>query len=158
MPFIFFKTIKSQILEDSYLLYKVEHTHTHTHIQSRTMSVFLSVSLTLKISLTAKPIGLYSSGNIPTDPVAVISYFLVGRGGGETHPQKCKNPITFFLYFFLEATSNQRRCWKPQLHHGAKTLWKKTTLREGTSTLLREIVLRNKRPSPNFLVSFPFSN
>ena len=38
-------------------------------IHSRTMSVCLN----LKISVTTKPIGLYSSGNIPTCSVMVLS-------------------------------------------------------------------------------------
>ena len=42
------------------------------------MSVRLSVRLKLKISVTAEPIVLYSSGIIPTDPVVVLRYFLEG--------------------------------------------------------------------------------
>ena len=38
----------------------------------------MSVCLKLKISVSTKPIGLYSSGKIPTGPVTVLSYFLVG--------------------------------------------------------------------------------
>ena len=38
----------------------------------------MSVCLKLKISVTTKPIGLYSSGNIPNGPVMVLSYFLGG--------------------------------------------------------------------------------
>ena len=37
-----------------------------------------SVCLNLMISGTAKPIGLYSSGNIATGPVGASSYFLGG--------------------------------------------------------------------------------
>ena len=40
------------------------------------MSVCLSVCLKVKISVTTEPIGLYSSGNISTGPVMVLSYFL----------------------------------------------------------------------------------
>ena len=51
-------------------------------ILSRTMSVCpsvcLSVRLSLKISVTTEPIGFYSSGNISTSPVVVLSYFLGG--------------------------------------------------------------------------------
>ena len=51
------------------------------------MSVHLSVRLKLKISVTAEPIGLYSSGIIPTGPVMVLSYF---PGGWDT-PNPPKN-------------------------------------------------------------------
>ena len=40
------------------------------------MSVRLSVCLKLKIQVTNELIGLYSSKNIPTGPVMVLSYFL----------------------------------------------------------------------------------
>ena len=66
----------------------------------------MSVCLMLKISVTTELIGLYSSGNIPTGPVMVLSYFL---GGWDTPnpPQKMKIPppkkkkIFFFYFFFL---------------------------------------------------------
>ncbi len=38
----------------------------------------MSVRLSLKISVTTKPIGFYSSGNIPDGPVVVLGYFLGG--------------------------------------------------------------------------------
>ena len=53
---ILFKEIKSSIL------------------LGRTMSVCLK----LKILVTTEPIGLYSSGIIPTGPVLVFNYFLRG--------------------------------------------------------------------------------
>ena len=37
--------------------------------------------LKLKISITAEPIGLYSSWKIDTDSGRALGYFLVGRGG-----------------------------------------------------------------------------
>ena len=54
----------------------------------------MSVRPKLKISVTTEPIGLYSSGNIPTGPVMVLSYFL---WGWDT-PQKktLKNTPQFF--------------------------------------------------------------
>ena len=39
-------------------------------------SVCLTVRLSLKILVTTESIGFYSSGNIPTGPVVVLSYFL----------------------------------------------------------------------------------
>ena len=42
------------------------------------MSVCPSVRLKFKIEITAKPIGLYSSGNIPTGHVVFLSCFLEG--------------------------------------------------------------------------------
>ena len=42
------------------------------------MSVCLSVCLKLKISVTAEPIGFYSSGNIPTGPVVVLGFLFWG--------------------------------------------------------------------------------
>ena len=59
-------------------------------IQSGTMSVCLK----LKISVTTEPIGLYSSGKIPTGPVMVLSYY---RGGGTPPPQKNTPPKKFFF-------------------------------------------------------------
>ena len=47
-------------------------------IQSRTMSVSPFVCLKLKISVTAKPIGFYSSLNIPTGPVVGLGCFFRG--------------------------------------------------------------------------------
>ena len=41
--------------------------------------VFLSVCLKCKISVTAEPIGSYSSGNIPTGLVVALGYFLVSK-------------------------------------------------------------------------------
>ena len=53
------------------------------------MSVRSSVRLKLKISVTTEPIGLYSSGVIPTGPVMVLSYF---PGGWDTlNPPPKKN-------------------------------------------------------------------
>ena len=49
-----------------------------------------------KISVTAKPKGLFSSGNIPNGPVMVLSYFL---GRWDIHippPPKKKNKYFFF--------------------------------------------------------------
>ena len=50
------------------------------------MSAYLSVFIKLKISVTAEPIGFYSSGNIPTGPVVVL--------GKESPPPK-KNSFSF---------------------------------------------------------------
>ncbi len=50
------------------------------------MSASLSVCPSLKISVTTKPIGFYSSGNIPM----VLGYFL----GGVGHPQPLLNKNT----------------------------------------------------------------
>ena len=47
----------------------------------------MSVRLKLKISVTAEPIGLYSSGIISTGPVMVLSYF----PGGLDTPNPPKN-------------------------------------------------------------------
>ena len=52
--------------------------------------VRLSVCLKLKIS---EPIWLYSSVNIPTSPVMVLSYFLVGW---DTHNQPPKKKNLFY--------------------------------------------------------------
>ena len=46
-------------------------------IQSRMMSIRPSVCFRLKISVTAEPIGLYSSGNKDTGPTVVLSYFVI---------------------------------------------------------------------------------
>ena len=51
------------------------------------MSVILSVYLKLKISVITQQIGLYSSGNIATGTVVVLSFFLWGmdlKKGWET--------------------------------------------------------------------------
>ena len=48
----------------------------------------MSVHLKLKISVIAELIGLYSSGNIPTGPVKVLSNF--PGGGTPPTPQKIK--------------------------------------------------------------------
>ena len=40
------------------------------------LSVNLSIGLKLEIMVTAKPSGLYSSGNIPTGPAVSLSYIL----------------------------------------------------------------------------------
>ena len=53
---------------------------------SVSLSVRLSVRLKLKISVTAEPIGLYFSGNIPTGPVMVLSYF-PGGWDNPHHPE-----------------------------------------------------------------------
>ena len=53
------------------------------------LSVRLSVRLKLKISVITEPIRLYSSGNMPTGPVVVLSYFL--EGWDNSPPQKKKN-------------------------------------------------------------------
>ena len=50
----------------------------------------MSVCLKLKISVTTQPIGLYSSGNIPTGPVMVLSYFLRGWDTPNPPPPKKK--------------------------------------------------------------------
>ena len=74
------------------------------------LSFCLSVRLKLKISVITEPIGLYSSGNMPTGPVVVLSYFLEGW---TLPPQKKKNfflgMVTLqkmagpeILYFFLQ--------------------------------------------------------
>ena len=54
------------------------------------MSIRLSVRLKLKISVTTEPIGFYSSGNISTGSVVVLSYFL---GGCDTSNPSIKNKI-----------------------------------------------------------------
>ena len=68
------------------------------------MSVRLSVRLKLKISVTAEPIGLYSSGIIPTGPVMVLSYF-PGGWDTPTTPKNYKNhhPQNFFFTFFVKS-------------------------------------------------------
>ena len=58
-------------------------------IQSNLMSVRLS----LKILVTTKPTGFYSSGNIPTGHVVVLGYFLKGWDTHTPPPQK----TTFFF-------------------------------------------------------------
>ncbi len=55
----------------------------------------MSVRLKLKISVTAEPIGLYSTGNISTGPVMVLSIFLEG----ESPPPQIK--IKIYLHFLL---------------------------------------------------------
>ncbi len=94
----------------------------------------LSVCLKLKISVTAEAISLYSSENIPTDPVMVSSYFLGREGGGYTHnspPPKKKYPHPKFDLPFL-FKSKIRKIWliKP---FGLKPL---EVGGEGTSQLL----------------------
>ena len=65
-------------------------------------SVRLSVRLSLKISVTTEPIEFYSSGNIPTDPVVFIGYFL---GGWDTPtPKKTK---FFWQVLFLNCLLGQ---------------------------------------------------
>ncbi len=65
-------------------------------IQSRQcLSVRLSVRLSHKISVTTGPIEFYSSGNIPTDPVVVLSYFLGGWDNPPSPPPK-KIHLNFF--------------------------------------------------------------
>ena len=44
-------------------------------------------SKTIKISVTTKPFGLYSSGNIPTGPVMIFCYF----GGNWDTPNPLEN-------------------------------------------------------------------
>ncbi len=56
-------------------------------IQSRIMSVRPSI----EISVTTEPIGFYSSGNIPTGPVVVLGYFLVGVGHPKPRQKKKKS-------------------------------------------------------------------
>ena len=48
----------------------------------------------LKISVTTKSIGFYSSGNISTGPVVVLGYFLRGWDT-PNHPKNKKNPPPF---------------------------------------------------------------
>ena len=56
-------------------------------------SVCPSVRLKLKIPVTTEPIGFYSAGYIPIDPVVVLSYFL---GGWNTHnPPPPKKKISW---------------------------------------------------------------
>ena len=64
----------------------------------------MSVRLKLKISVTAEPIGLYSSGIIPTGPVMVLSYF-PGAWDTPNPPQKTKKttPQNFFFTFFVKS-------------------------------------------------------
>ena len=53
----------------------------------------MSVRLSLKISVTTEPTGFYSSANLSTGPVVVLSYFL---GGWDTP----KPPPPFFFTNF----------------------------------------------------------
>ena len=58
----------------------------------------MSVCLKLKISVTTAPIGLrFSSGNIPSGAVIVLSYFL-GKVGQPPPPKKCPSPKFFFFF------------------------------------------------------------
>ena len=66
-------------------------------LQSSTMSVCLK----LRISVTTKPIGLYSSGNIPTGPGMVSNYFIWGWDTPNL-PNKTQNIL---LIFFAETQS-----------------------------------------------------
>ena len=50
--------------------------HLFLKLSHRYLTRKMYVCLKLKISVTAKPIGIYSSGNISTDPVVFLSYFL----------------------------------------------------------------------------------
>ena len=59
----------------------------------------MSVRLKLKISVTAEPIELYSSGNIPTGPLVVLSHFL-GEWDSPT-PQKTKYMVNNLGFNFL---------------------------------------------------------
>ena len=61
------------------------------------MSVRPSVCPSLKISVTTKPIGFYSSGNIPTGAVVVLGYFLGGWDTPNPSPQKQKKIPPFFF-------------------------------------------------------------
>ena len=51
----------------------------------------MSACLSLKISVTTETIGFYSSGDIPTGPVVVLSYF-IGGWDNPNLPKKYKNP------------------------------------------------------------------
>ena len=62
------------------------------------LSVCLSVRLSLKISVTTEPIEFYSSGNIPTGPVVVLGYFLVGWNTPNP-PKNKKIPLPFFFNY-----------------------------------------------------------
>ena len=61
----------------------------------------------LKISVSAKPIGFYSSGNIPNGPLVVLGYF---HGGWDTKANKRGGrslrepppPPPLFFFFFLK--------------------------------------------------------
>ena len=55
----------------------------------------MSVRQSLKILVTTKPIGFYSSGIIPTGPVVDLGYFL--GGGTTTNPQKTKKSTPIFF-------------------------------------------------------------
>ena len=55
----------------------------------------MSVCQKLKISVTTKSIGLFSSGNISTGPVMVLSYFLGGWDIPNPPPKKKKFPQFF---------------------------------------------------------------
>ena len=74
-------------------------------------NVYLSVCLKLKISVTKEPIGLFSSGNIPTGPGIVLSYFIGGWDTpNPTSPKKRKIPPknTHFFYFFFLNLKNTK--------------------------------------------------
>ena len=58
------------------------------------------VCLKLKISVTTAPIGLrFSSGNIPSGAVMVLSYFL-GKWDNPNPPKKKNAPPTKFFFSF----------------------------------------------------------
>ena len=78
-------------------------------IQSRMMYILLSVCLKLKFSATTEPIKFYSSGNIPTGHMTVLSCFHGGRTT-TTPPQKKNFPqFVFFLgTYFLNYLLGQR--------------------------------------------------
>ena len=57
----------------------------------------MSVRLSLKILVITEPVGFYSSGNISTGPVVVLSYFL---GNPPTQQKK------IFLNFFRQLILN----------------------------------------------------
>ena len=68
------------------------------------MYILLSVCLKLKFSATTEPIGFYSSGNIPTGHMTVLSCFHGGRTTTTPPPKKKNFPqFVFFLgtYFLI---------------------------------------------------------
>ena len=56
----------------------------------------MSVRLKYKITITAEPYGLFSSGNIATGPVLVLSYFLRRWNNPVTPPLPKNTPVQEF--------------------------------------------------------------
>ena len=78
------------------------------------MSVCPSVRLKLKTSVTAEPNGLYSSGNITTGPVVVLSYFLWRVEHPQSLPPQPYYVGTKKFFFFYEGTFFKLTLWVKQ--------------------------------------------